>query len=67
MPYHPRLMEGITPQVLHGITVAGVTIAKAAAPHNHLIDSVVVLLEGVTVPSSKQSIPEGVEFGEVDP
>jgi len=44
-----------------------VAIAKAAASHNHLIDSVVVLLEGIAVPSSKQSIPKGVEFGKIDP
>lgn len=67
MTYHPGLMEGITPQILHRITVAGVPIAEAAAPHNHLVDSVVVLLEGVAVPSSKQSIPEGMEFSEIDP
>lgn len=67
MTHHPRLMENISPQILQGITLAGVAIAKAAAPHNHLIDSVVVLLEGITVPSSKQSIPKGVEFSKIDP
>lgn len=65
--HHPRLMENISPQILHRSTLAGVAIAKAAAPYNHLIDSIVVLLEGITVPSSKQSIPKGVEFCKIDP
>lgn len=60
-------MEHISPQILYWITLTGVAIAKAAAPHNHLIDSVVVLLKGITVPSPKQSIPKGVEFSKIDP
>lgn len=60
-------MENISPQILHRSTLAGVAIAKAAAPYNHLIDSIVVLLEGITVPSSKQSIPKGVQFCKIDP
>lgn len=42
-------------------------IAKAAAPHNHLIDGIVVLLKGITVPPPKQSISKGVEFSKIDP
>lgn len=60
-------MENISPQLLHRITLAGMAIAKAAAPHNHLIDSIVVLLEGITVSSSKKSITKGVEFSKIDP
>lgn len=60
-------MENISPQVLHRLTLAGMAIAKAAALHNHLIDSIVVLLKGTAVSSSKQSIPKGVEFSKIDP
>lgn len=60
-------MENISPPILHGITLAGVAIAKAAASYNHLIDSVVVFLKGITVSSSKQSISKGVEFSKIDP
>lgn len=67
MTHHPRLMEDISPQILHGITLAGMAITKAAASHNHLIDSIIVLLEGIIVPSSKKSIPKGVEFSKIDP
>lgn len=60
-------MKDITPQILYGITMAGMAIAKTVAPHNHLVDSIVVLLKGITVPSSKESIPKGMEFGKIDP
>lgn len=42
-------------------------IAKAAAPHNHLIDGIVVLLKEITVPPPEQSISKGVEFSKIDP
>lgn len=65
--HHPGLMKNISTEVLHGITLAGMAIAKAAAPHNHLIDGIVVLLKGITVPPPKQSISKGVEFSKIDP
>lgn len=42
-------------------------VAEAAAPDHHLVEGIVVLLQGVVVPPPEHSIPQGVELGEVYP
>lgn len=65
--HHARRAGHIPRRRLHRAAFASVAIAEAAAADHHLVDSIVVLIQGVIVPPSKQSIPKGVELGEVYP
>lgn len=65
--HHCQRAEHITRPRLHRNAFASMAIAEAAAPDHHLVESIVVLIKGVIVPPSKQSIPKGVELGEVYP
>lgn len=65
--HHSGRVEHISPHLLHWTALAGVAMAKTAAPDHHLMDSIVVFIKGIIWPPSKQSIPKGVEFGKVYP
>lgn len=65
--YHSRRAENVSPHFLHGAAFASVAVAKTAAPNHHVGQSVVVVIQRTVFPPSKQGVPQGVEFGEVDP
>lgn len=65
--HHSRRAENISPHRLHRATFTSVAIAKTASPNHHLIQSIVVFIEGIIFPPSKQGVPKGMEFGKVYP
>lgn len=63
--YHASLSEDVAPPRVHWGALTGVSIAKTAASHHHVVESVIIFILRVSALPAQQGVAKGEEAAEV--
>lgn len=65
--YHASLREDVAPPHVHWGALAGVSIAKTAASHHHVVEGVVIFILRIPALTAQQGVAKSEEAAEVHP
>lgn len=63
--YHASLGEDVAPPRVHWGALAGMSIAKTAASHHHVVESVVIFILRISALPAQQGVTKSEETTEV--